>query len=304
MPSDGSIGGAVVSNPPTRLDRWERRAEWPLAVVAAIFLVALSVNVLAPLKPAEKGALEIVLTGIWGFFVVDYLVRLGLATNRVNWFFRHIVDFAMVALPILRPLRLLRLIVLFGALQKVVGGAIRGRVVSYSIFSALLLIYGSSLAIFETERYVKDSKITTFGDALWWSISTVTTVGYGDMTPVTLKGRLIAVVLMIGGISLVGVVTATTASWIIQRVTEEDAAKQAVTSAEIDGLRLDLQNRVESLTEELRRLASAVDSLRPVDSGGAAGTRSGAGAEPSEELDTLSAELERIGAAAASLERV
>jgi len=94
--------------------------------------------------------------------------------------------------------------------------------------------------------------ITTFGDALWWSITTVTTVGYGDLSPVTGTGRAIAVLLMIGGISLVGVVTASLASWIIQRVAEEDTANRAATTAEIDALRTDIQQRIDSLTDELR----------------------------------------------------
>ena len=77
---------------------------------------------------------------------------------------------------------------------------------------------------------------------MWWSITTVTT-GYNDLTPLTGEGRVIAVALMIGGISLIGIVTATLASWIVQRVAEEDTAKQAVTAAQINELR-----------DEIRRL--------------------------------------------------
>jgi voltage-gated potassium channel len=72
---------------------------------------------------------------------------------------------------------------------------------------------------------------------VWWSISTITSVGYGDLAPVTFTGRLIAVMLMLGGISLIGVITATVASWIVQRVTEDDVAHQAATEAHIDQLR-------------------------------------------------------------------
>jgi voltage-gated potassium channel len=63
------------------------------------------------------------------------------------------------------------------------------------------------------------------------------TVGYGDFYPVTLNGRLVAVLLMIGGISLIRMITATVATWIVQRVAEEDNTKQAATAAQIDELR-------------------------------------------------------------------
>ena len=83
---------------------------------------------------------------------------------------------------------------------------------------------------------------------MWWSITTVITVGYGDVYPVTNTGRVIAVLLMIGGISLVGVVTASFATWIIQRVSETETANQAATAAHIDELR----DEIRELTEELR----------------------------------------------------
>ena len=199
--------------------------------MAVIFLAAYSVRVLAEPTGHLDTALNSIIWATWGLFLVDYAVRLYLAPDRGSWFLRHLLDLAIVALPLLRPLRLLRLVVLIGALQKVIGGAIRGRVIVYTAVSVVLLVYVASLAILETERYAPGSKIVTFGDAVWWSITTITTVGYGDLSPVTGTGRVIAVALMVGGISLVGVVTATLASWIVQRVAEEDSAKRAATSA-------------------------------------------------------------------------
>ncbi|MFZ4373953.1 MAG: potassium channel family protein [Mycobacterium sp.] len=245
-------------DPQHRLQRWERGTERPLAVVAVLFLAAYSIQVLAQPSGRAETVLEVGTTIVWAVFVIDYLVRLRLATNRLQWFFRHLIDLAIVALPFLRPLRLLRLLVLFAALQRAVGTAIRGRVIIYAAFSAVLLIYVASLAILETDRSHPDSKITTFGDAVWWSITTVTTVGYGDLSPVTGVGRVIAVLLMIGGISLVGVVTATLASWIIQRVAAEDTANQALTAAQIEELRIDVNQRMDTLTNEISRLTQQV----------------------------------------------
>ena len=129
---------------------------------------------------------------------------------------------------------------------------------AYTAFSAVLLVYVASLAILETERLQPGSKITTFGDAIWWAVTTVTTVGYGDLSPVTGVGRVIAVLLMVGGISLVGVITATLASWIIQRVAEEDSASQAATAAEIQALSNDFQARIDSLSADVQKLTGAI----------------------------------------------
>jgi voltage-gated potassium channel len=86
---------------------------------------------------------------------------------------------------------------------------------------------------------------------VWWSITTITTVGYGDEYPVTATGRVIAVLLMIGGISLLGTITATLASWIVQRVAEEDSTGQAATAAHIEELR----DEIRALREQLSQLA-------------------------------------------------
>jgi voltage-gated potassium channel len=68
-------------------------------------------------------------------------------------------------------------------------------------------------------------------------MTTITTAGNGDFYPVTTNGRLVAVLLMIGGISLIDMITAMAATWIVQRVTEEDNTKQATTAAQVDEMR-------------------------------------------------------------------
>jgi voltage-gated potassium channel len=146
-------------------------------------------------------------------------------------------------------------------LQKAVGDAVRGRIVIYTVSGVVLLIYVASLAILDKERDQPGAPIDSFGKALWWSITTVTTVGYGDLYPVTVTGRVIAVMLMLGGISLVGVVTASLASWIVQRVSETETATRAATAAQIDELR----SEIRSLAEELRRDSS--QRRRPPSSG-------------------------------------
>jgi voltage-gated potassium channel len=234
-------------HPQTRLSRFEHHTEWPLAAVALVFLGLYSWQILLEPRGPTGEAVGSAMRVLYFIFVADYLARLYLANPRRKWFVRHLFDLAIVALPFLRPLRLLSLAVVVDVFQRAVGDTIRGRVIIYTVFGAVIMIYAASLAILDVERHATGSHIGTFGDAVWWSITTVTTVGYGDLAPVSGAGRVVAVVLMMGGITLVGVVTATLASWIVQRVAEEDSANQAATGAQIEELR-----------EEIRRLAKLV----------------------------------------------
>lgn len=141
-------------------------------------------------------------------------------------------------------------------LQRAAGSAIRGRVVLYTVFGAVLLVFVASLAVLDAERPEPGAHITDFGEALWWSVTTITTVGYGDLTPITTTGRVIAVLLMIGGITLVGSITATLASWIVERVSDDRAADHAVTTGHIR----EVLDEIDQLRAEVRQLNSRVGS--------------------------------------------
>jgi voltage-gated potassium channel len=220
-------------------DRWARLTEWPLIIAAVVFLAAYSLQVLAP-QHLLAGPAEAVIIAVWFIFTVDYVTRFVLAPGRWKWFFRHLHDLAMVLLPALRPLRLLRLVTVISVLQSAAGNALRGRVITYVVGSSILLVYVSSLAMLDAERAAPDATITSFGDALWWAVVTITTVGYGDYAPVTPLGRVIATGLMIGGIALVGVVTATLASWLVEKVSAEEQRGVHQTAQALEALRLEI----------------------------------------------------------------
>jgi voltage-gated potassium channel len=246
-------------SPQSRLERYEHRTEWPLVAVALTFLGLYSVRVLAKPHGGAEKAIEAALIAIFLVFILDYIVRLWLAQPRANWFFKHLWELPILLLPFLRPLRLLSLAVVINALQRAVGHTLRGRVIVFTACGAVAMIYAASLAILDVEgnHPEKHSEIDTLGDALWWAMTTVTTVGYGDVTPVSAEGRWVAVALMIGGITLLGSITATLASWIVQRVSEEDTDSQAVTAAHIKELR-----------DDIRRLEETVRSYREDNAGG------------------------------------
>jgi voltage-gated potassium channel len=228
-----------------RQQRWERRAEWPLAGVAVVFLIVFSVQILARPHGFTARLLDWIMVGLYVVFVIDYVVRLLLAEHRTRWFFWHLLDFVIIAVPFVQSLRVLRLVVLVEVMEKLFGDAFRGRIVAYTAVSAILLIYSGSLGVLAAERTNSRANIKTFGDAVWWAITTLTTVGYGDHYPITALGRVIAVLLMLGGISLIGIVAATVATWMVQSFADVDAAEQAATAGQIEQLR----DQITHLTE-------------------------------------------------------
>lgn len=206
----------------TRVERWERRAEVPLLLLSLAFLVAYAWPVLDPrLDRRWREFFETVSWTVWAAFALDFVVRLGLADDRRDYAVRHWYDVALIAVPMLRPLRLLRLVALLRILDRSAAGSLAGRTLVYVSGAAVASVGLASLAVLQAERDAPDATITSFGDALWWACVTVTTVGYGDYSPVTTQGRVIAVVLMVVGIGVVGSVTASVATAMLARAERE-----------------------------------------------------------------------------------
>ena len=239
------------------LERWRRITEWPLIVASVLFLVTYSIQVIVDPKGSVGALLEDLLWVSWGTFLIDYIVSLVIAPRRWHWFFTHLFNLATVVLPMLRPLRVLRVVTLLAVLQRTAGRAVRGQIVIYVTGASLLVVYVASLAVLDAER-AGGGIIVTFPDAIWWAFTTITTVGYGDLVPVTLEGRVIAVGLMLSGIALLGVVSATFASWIVEQVSAENTSRQAATVAHVDALRAEIA--------ELRTVLARMDpALRATD---------------------------------------
>ena len=201
-----------------RQARWQQAVDWPLTLAALVFLVAYSISVIATVDGPTSTLLRIVILVSWALFPVSYLVDLVLADHAWQWARRHPVNLLFVLLPLLRPLRLLRVLARSSLFQRSAGTAFRARVLVYLAGTAVLVTYIAALAVLEAERSDPNANITSFGDSLWWAAVTITTVGYGDFTPLTIRGRAIATALMLGGVAVLGVLTATLSSWIVQRV--------------------------------------------------------------------------------------
>jgi voltage-gated potassium channel len=97
----------------------------------------------------------------------------------VGSFERHLFDLAIVALPLLRPLRLLRLVMLLKVVNREAGTSLHGRVVAYVVGGASLLAFVGALAVLDAERQAANANITDFPTAVWWALTTMTTVRPG-----------------------------------------------------------------------------------------------------------------------------
>ncbi|WP_455357991.1 potassium channel family protein [Streptomyces sp. SYSU K21746] len=212
-----------VPDPDSRQLRWEQRTEMPLLAAALLFLGGYAMRVLAPESATalrDLGLALILLT--WALFVADYAVRLGLSGRGPRFVRTQWLDTLVLVLPLLRPLRMVKV---YTAVQRRRGRprlSLHARVITYAGLSAVLLGFSGSLAVYQQERPAPDATIRTFGDALWWTCSTLTTVGYGDVAPVTALGRVIAVGLMTCGLALLGAVTGSFSSWLLQVFGRED----------------------------------------------------------------------------------
>ncbi|GAQ64402.1 potassium channel family protein [Streptomyces scabiei] len=210
----------------SRALRWEQRTGRVLAGASALFLGSYAVRVLAHGLPQVWLDLCLAVTmACWAVFALDYGVRwrlsgLGPRFVRVHW-----LDTVVLVLPLLRPLRVVQIHDAVQRHHERPRLSLHARVAVYAGLSVTLLGFTGALAVYQQEHDAPGATILTFGDSVWWVCSTLATVGYGDVTPVTPMGRTIAVFLMACGLALLGTVTGSFGSWLIQVFAREDEGR-------------------------------------------------------------------------------
>ena len=195
-----------------------------LTVLAIIYLLAFSYPAfIDPVPSNVQVILEAIQWFVWGMFAIDVAFGLIGSSDRKKYLKTHPLEILSVALPVLRPLRLLRLVTIGSlVIQRVAVGRQFAIALKVFLFS-ILIAYISAVQITIIERPVEGSNIKNFGDGLWWALTTVTTVGYGDKFPTSTEGRTIAFALMLVGISLMGVITASVAAWFVKMSQTENS---------------------------------------------------------------------------------
>ncbi|MFD4573167.1 potassium channel family protein [Streptomyces sp. NPDC058417] len=210
----------------SRAARWEDRVELPLACASMLYLAAYAVHVLATgIASVWHDVCLSVLFAMWAAFALDYAVRWRLSGRGVGFVRTHWLDTVVLILPLLRPLRIVKVYQAVAHRQGRPRLSLQGRVATYAGLATGLLGFAGALAVYQAERYAPGASIRTFGDALWWTCSTFATVGYGDVVPVTVRGRIIAAGMMACGLGLLGAVTGSFSSWLFQVFAREGDAK-------------------------------------------------------------------------------
>lgn len=225
---------------------WHRRTQVPLMLASLVYLIAYSWRVIGGLTGAAHTVVTVVILATWAVFIVDYLVRLSLAENRVAWFRSHLGTLAIALIPVFRLVLLLQVLTRVPGMRPSAGTRLRTQIMVYGAGAGVLLIYIASLAVLEVERRAPAANIETFSEAIWWACVTITTTGYGDFFPVTGLGRLIGVGVMFSGVALAGIITATLASWVLERAARHNDDAEPATRGQLrevmrklDGLRHD-----------------------------------------------------------------
>ena len=219
------------------LHRVERITELPLLVLAFAMIPLLIGPLLWELSPKEETTFMTLDYFVWALFAVDLAIKIAISPHRWGYIRRHWLEVLVVIVPFGRPLRIFRIFI-FGS-RAWIG---MRRLVNVDF----LLVYGIGLVIIAATIVTSveggvGASINSFADALWWAVVTITTVGYGDMVPISVAGRAVAVVLMLGGIAFFSGMTANLASFLIKG-REKNTDKHEITQLmkEIEGLRQEL----------------------------------------------------------------
>lgn len=242
-----------------RYDAYAQRTDTWMAVLAMVFLVVWSGRIIFfdSLPPGVRNAMLVVQGWIWLVFLADIIIRTVISERSWRFLWTHPLDVIAVLIPAARPLKVLTAFTQGAAFASAKG---RLRTMQAVIVSVVLLLWIGSVAVLSAEQGVDDSAINTFGDALWWAIVTVTTVGYGDFAPVSVTGRIVAVVMMLLGIALIGVVTASVAAWFVSVTSGEGDREEE--QREFDR-HAELQDRIDRLEAKIDRLVESAESERP-----------------------------------------
>jgi voltage-gated potassium channel len=213
---------------------WESRTEWPLLVASVAYLFAYSWLVLdREIAPALLDLLLVVIFVVWAALILDFIARVLLTPRRSRWtFVRHNkVDLLSAIVPVVRPFRLVARLRRVRGFRGGSGNSLRSRLLVSALLYAVLFVYVEALSVYAVERGAPGATLVSFGNTVWWACVTIATVGYGDFVPVTVPGRILAVMLMAGGLAIIGTASATIVSYLSERIAklrelEEEDSKE------------------------------------------------------------------------------
>ncbi len=218
-------------------------------------LTVLSVEVLFPVGPETRQILQVSDTAVCVFFLIDFLYQLARAPSKWGYFWRWGWLDLLSSVPMIDALRVGRLARVVRILRVLRGLRSTRLLASFilerrseSAFLAvalvsLLLVVFASIAVLQFEAHLGGGNIKTAEDALWWAITTITTVGYGDRFPISTEGRAVAAVLMLAGVGLFGTLSGFIASWFLTSPDKRQVMEVQILRGEIEDIQRELKSR-------------------------------------------------------------
>ncbi len=192
-----------------------------LMILGFVYLGIYSFEVLGSPSTTTSQVISVASQLIFVIFAADVALRFILSRRdlvsfagwikylRGNW-----LGILALLAPMLRSLAILRVLVVLRGIAPFISSRV-SKIGFYVGIALPLVIYTASLSVLEAERGNSEANIQDFSDAVWWSLVTVTTVGFGDIYPVTQEGRTVGSFLIFVGIALFSTLTALIASWVL-----------------------------------------------------------------------------------------
>ena len=243
-----------------------------MGILAVIVVILIASEMLISIPENILKIFEVIDIIIWIIFCLDYFIRLLISRNKTKFIKKNIIDLLSIMpfnavfkvlrivkfTSLLRFTRLInifegtRILVLLGKFKYRTNEFLRTNNFNYAIYFVITVIFLGAISMYMVEDIA-------FSNALWWSFVTATTVGYGDVIPQTLGGRLIAIFLMIIGIGFVGLLTATIATFFLTNSKKE---KNTYKNDVINDIKSKLDD-FDSLTkEDLREMFRVLDMFK------------------------------------------
>jgi voltage-gated potassium channel len=216
--------------------KYDKAGQLPLMVLALLMIPLLLAPEVFSLSPDQDALLEMLDWFIYACFAADFLIKIYLAPSAIEHIKRNWLDVVILLLPLLRPLRILqgaRMLRLVRAVRVLAFAGeglakLRALLAQRKLNIVLLVTLGIlvlSAGLVSVVERESGGTIKGFGDALWWAVTTVTTVGYGDAVPTTVEGRGIAVFLMLVGIVFYSILTANLAAYFVEAESDKSDAE-------------------------------------------------------------------------------
>lgn len=243
------------------LAAWEERSSRPMFVASVLYLLAFAAPIMSTrIQEPYDAYLNIIQMILWGLFAADYCIRLYLAPRRLYFITHNLMNLAIVLLPAWRIVSFLAMIHLTTNRQYKRLSELAVKLFGYTAIFIIMF----ALSIYSVESSEPGAMIRDLPTAYWWMFTTLATVGYGDVYPVTGIGRVIAVIVMLYGGGLVAVATGALASWIIEKFGGREEQEYPATKADVDDLRQEISELRALLAREYARREARDYTLREV----------------------------------------